>query len=62
MSERTGRIVNARRIYLTTAIPYVNGAPHIGHALELVQVDALAAPGELAAMTSAHSPAPTTTP
>ena len=31
-----------RRIYLTTAIPYVNGEPHIGHALELVQVDALA--------------------
>jgi methionyl-tRNA synthetase len=31
-----------RRIYITTAIPYVNGEPHIGHALELVQVDALA--------------------
>jgi methionyl-tRNA synthetase len=30
------------RIYITTAIPYVNGLPHIGHALELVQVDALA--------------------
>jgi methionyl-tRNA synthetase len=34
--------INTRRIYLTTAIPYVNGEPHIGHALELVQVDALA--------------------
>ena len=42
MSEHNGRTVNRRRIYLTTAIPYVNGAPHIGHALELVQVDALA--------------------
>jgi methionyl-tRNA synthetase len=29
-------------LYITTSIPYVNGAPHLGHALELVQVDALA--------------------
>lgn len=29
-------------LYVTTSIPYVNGAPHLGHALELVQVDALA--------------------
>jgi methionyl-tRNA synthetase len=28
--------------YVTTAIPYVNAAPHLGHALELVQVDVLA--------------------
>jgi methionyl-tRNA synthetase len=28
--------------YVTTAIPYVNAAPHLGHALELVQADALA--------------------
>jgi methionyl-tRNA synthetase len=27
---------------VTTAIPYVNGAPHVGHALEAVQTDALA--------------------
>jgi methionyl-tRNA synthetase len=27
---------------VTTSIPYVNGAPHIGHALELVQADVLA--------------------
>lgn len=32
----------SKRIYLTTAIPYVNAPPHIGHALELVQSDALA--------------------
>jgi methionyl-tRNA synthetase len=28
--------------YVTTAIPYVNAPPHLGHALELVQADALA--------------------
>lgn len=27
---------------ITTAIPYVNGKPHLGHALELVQTDVLA--------------------
>lgn len=31
-----------KRLYITTAIPYVNAAPHVGHALELVQSDALA--------------------
>lgn len=31
-----------KRIYLTTSIPYVNAAPHIGHALEFVQADCLA--------------------
>jgi methionyl-tRNA synthetase len=28
--------------YVTTAIPYVNAPPHLGHALELVQADVLA--------------------
>lgn len=28
--------------YITTSIPYVNGEPHIGHALEFVMADALA--------------------
>ena len=28
--------------YITTAIPYVNASPHIGHALEFVQTDAIA--------------------
>ena len=28
--------------YVTTAIPYVNAPPHLGHALELVQADLLA--------------------
>jgi methionyl-tRNA synthetase len=31
-----------QRFYITTAIPYVNGDPHLGHALELVQADVLA--------------------
>ena len=28
--------------YVTNAIPYVNGDPHLGHALEFVQADAIA--------------------
>jgi methionyl-tRNA synthetase len=36
------RDVHAKRFYITTAIPYVNGDPHLGHALELVQADVLA--------------------
>ncbi len=31
-----------KKVYLTTSIPYVNAAPHIGYALEAVQADALA--------------------
>ncbi len=30
------------KFYITTAIPYVNAAPHIGHALEFAQTDAIA--------------------
>ncbi|MEK7477883.1 MAG: methionine--tRNA ligase [Patescibacteria group bacterium] len=30
------------RIYLTTTLPYVNAAPHLGHALEFVQADIIA--------------------
>jgi methionyl-tRNA synthetase len=33
---------NKRHFYITTAIPYVNGDPHLGHALEFVQADVLA--------------------
>src|SRR5262245_30939165 len=33
---------DTRRFYITTAIPYVNGDPHLGHALEVVQADVLA--------------------
>ena len=31
-----------KTIFISTAIPYVNAAPHIGHALEFVQADTLA--------------------
>jgi methionyl-tRNA synthetase len=31
-----------KRLYVTTAIPYVNAAPHLGFALEIVQADTLA--------------------
>ncbi len=30
------------KFYITTAIPYVNDVPHLGHALEFVQADTLA--------------------
>ncbi len=30
------------KFYITTSIPYVNGQPHLGHAMEFVQADALA--------------------
>lgn len=31
-----------KKFYITTSIPYVNAAPHIGHAMEFVQADAIA--------------------
>jgi len=31
-----------KKFYITTAIPYVNARPHIGHALEFVQTDVIA--------------------
>jgi methionyl-tRNA synthetase len=31
-----------KKFYITTAIPYVNAAPHVGHALEFVQADVIA--------------------
>jgi len=31
-----------QKYYLTTAIPYVNAAPHIGHAFEMAQTDVIA--------------------
>jgi len=31
----------AERFYITTAIPYANGAPHIGHAYERIATDAI---------------------
>lgn len=37
-----------RPVYVTTSIPYVNAAPHLGYALELVLADALARYNRLA--------------
>ncbi len=34
-------ITVAKKFYMTTAIPYVNAEPHIGHALEYIQADAI---------------------
>src|SRR5271156_4337593 len=31
----------SQRFYVTTAIPYANGAPHIGHAYERIATDAI---------------------
>ena len=35
-------VSNRQRFYITTAIAYPNGAPHIGHAYEAIATDALA--------------------
>jgi methionyl-tRNA synthetase len=35
-------MTHADPIYITTTIPYINGKPHIGHALEFIQADVLA--------------------
>lgn len=31
-----------KKFYITTAIAYMNAGPHAGHALEIIQTDALA--------------------
>jgi methionyl-tRNA synthetase len=33
---------NMSKFYITTSIPYVNGEPHLGHALEFIYADVLA--------------------
>jgi tRNA synthetases class I (M) len=48
-------------LYITTSIPYVNGAPHLGHALEFVHVDSLARHRRRAEPRYGPNPAPTTT-
>ena len=40
MSE--GREDERQSYYLTTAISYVNGPPHLGHAYEAISTDAMA--------------------
>lgn len=34
--------MDTEKFYITTAIPYVNAKPHVGHALEFVQADTIA--------------------
>jgi len=34
-------LMKTEKLYITTTLPYVNAEPHIGHALEFVQADAL---------------------
>ena len=38
-------MTESKKFYITTAIPYVNAAPHVGHAMEFVQTDAIAKSG-----------------
>ena len=33
---------DAKKFYITTSIPYINGEPHIGHTFELLAGDVLA--------------------
>src|SRR5262249_36780631 len=37
-----GRLASMKSFYLTTAIDYVNGSPHLGHAYEKVLADVIA--------------------
>lgn len=41
-NERAAVVEPIKKFYITTAIPYVNARPHIGHALEFVQSDVIA--------------------
>lgn len=38
----TVKTMNKKVFFISTSIPYVNAAPHIGHALEFVEADAIA--------------------
>src|SRR5262245_20916412 len=42
MTNRQTAMAEKPRYYLTTAIAYPNGAPHIGHAYEAIATDAIA--------------------
>ena len=42
MSATTPAAVDTNKFYITTAIAYPNGVPHIGHAYEAIATDALA--------------------
>jgi isoleucyl-tRNA synthetase len=40
--ERDGDNQDTQKFYITTAIDYLNGEPHIGHSLEKVAADVVA--------------------
>lgn len=42
LAKRQERSIVPRMYYITTAIDYTNGPPHIGHAYEKVLADVLA--------------------
>ncbi|MFH1759233.1 MAG: methionine--tRNA ligase [Patescibacteria group bacterium] len=42
MPNQVGNDKDVNKFYITTAINYVNGPPHIGHVLESLQADAIA--------------------
>src|SRR5438093_12742335 len=42
LAPRVADMVDRPRYYITTAIAYPNGAPHIGHAYEAIATDAIA--------------------
>ena len=50
-----------QKFYITTAISYPNGVPHIGHAYEAIATDAIARFDGSTARTCCFSPAPTST-
>ena len=35
-------MINMKKVFISTSIPYVNAAPHLGHAMESIQADVLA--------------------
>jgi methionyl-tRNA synthetase len=53
--------MSSSRFYITTAIPYVNGDPHVGFALECVQADVLARHRRMRGDDVRFSPGPTRT-
>lgn len=46
-TARTQGPTGQRTVYITTAIDYANGAPHLGHALEKIQADCIVRYGRL---------------
>lgn len=43
------------KFYITTSIPYVNGEPHLGHAMEFIMADVLARYARIRGLTTIYS-------